>query len=298
LGGLTPRTEARRGHLAMLVFSALIAGSFSLGGRIAGTIDPAVLNVVRFLLAGLVTGAAALATGALTRATSQAPWRYLFLGALYALYFVTMFAALRVAPPVSIAAVFTLTPVMAAVAGWLILRQRTGPATALALAVGAAGALWVIFRADLGALLRFDVGPGEVLFFWGCVAHAVYPAVNRRLSRGEPALATTTAMLAAGFLILAAWSGRQVLQTDWTALPLRVWLTLGYLSLFSGAVTFVLIQYATLRLPGAKVMAYSYLVPSWVLVWELAQGAAPPPLPVLAGVTLSAGALVVLLRPD
>lgn len=36
--------EARHGHLAMLTFSALVAGSFSLGGQVANEIDPAALN--------------------------------------------------------------------------------------------------------------------------------------------------------------------------------------------------------------------------------------------------------------
>ena len=41
---------------------------------------------------------------------------------------------------------------MAAGFGWLLLRQVTTPRMALALAIGACGALWVIFRADLAAL--------------------------------------------------------------------------------------------------------------------------------------------------
>jgi drug/metabolite transporter (DMT)-like permease len=295
---MTGAGEAGRGHLAMLAFSALVAGSFSLGGRIAGLIDPAVLNVVRFAIAAAVVGAAAAATGALGPRTWSAPWRYLVLGALYAIYFVLMFEALAIASPIAVAATFTLTPALAAVAGWLVLRQRTGPAVAAALAIGAVGALWVIFRADLGALLRFEIGRGEALFFWGCVAHAFYPSVTRRLSRGEPPLATTFGMLVAGCLLLALWSGRETLATDWAALPAIVWVTLAYISIASGAVSFWLVQYAALRLPAAKMMAYSYLVPSWVLVWELALGGAGPPLGVLAGVALSALALLVLLRPD
>jgi hypothetical protein len=47
------RREAGRGHLAMLAFSALIAGSFSLGGQIANDIDPAALNAVRFTIAAV-----------------------------------------------------------------------------------------------------------------------------------------------------------------------------------------------------------------------------------------------------
>jgi hypothetical protein len=34
--------------------------------------------------------------------------------------------------------------------------------------------------------------------------------------------------------------------------------------------TAYLVHIAALRLPAAKVMAYTYLVPSWVILWELA----------------------------
>jgi drug/metabolite transporter (DMT)-like permease len=64
---------------------------------------------------------------------------------------------------------------MAAGFGWLFLRQRLTGRMALALAVGAAGALWVIFRGDLAALLRLEVGQGEEIYFWGCAAHALMP---------------------------------------------------------------------------------------------------------------------------
>ena len=156
-------TPAQRGHLAMLCFSALVAGSFSLGAMAAPFVSPSALTVLRFALAGSLVGAAALATTGVPRATWQAPWRYIVLGALLAAYFVLMFEGLRTAAAVPTAAVFTLTPVMAAGFGWLLLRQVTTPRMALALVVGAVGALWVIFRADLAAALRMDVGRGEVI---------------------------------------------------------------------------------------------------------------------------------------
>ncbi len=62
--------------------------------------------------------------------------------------------------------------------------------------------------------------------------------------------------------------------------------------------TFVLLQYATLRLPSAKVMAYTYLTPSWVILWELALDRAAPPGIVLAGVAMTVLALGLLLKDE
>ncbi|WP_299900439.1 DMT family transporter [uncultured Ruegeria sp.] len=287
-----------RGHLAMLTFSALVAGSFSLGSMIANEIAPAALNAVRFAIAAAVIGLAALATTGLPRSAAQAPWRYLVLGGLFATYFVLMFYGLQTAPPVSAGAVFTLTPVVSAMAGWVLLRQITTPRMALALTIGAVGALWVIFRADWQMFRAFEIGGGEIIYFWGCVAHAIYTPMIRKLNRGEPAVVFTFGTLVAGCLLLVVLGWSDLMATDWAALPAIVWIGLFYISLFATAASFVLVQFSSLRLPSAKVMAYTYLVPSWVILWEIALGKGVPPGLILGGVALTIIALLMLLKEE
>ena len=77
-----------------------------------------------------------------------------------------------------------------------------------------------------------------------------------------------------------------------------VWITIYYLTLFSTASSFFLLQYATLRLPSAKVMAYSYLTPAWVMLWEIGFGCLLPPAPVLLGIGATVIALLMLLRNE
>src|SRR3569832_902945 len=55
----TGRRERWLAHLAMLLFSALIAGSFTTGAMAVPNIHPLPLNAVRFLLAAAVKGAVA-----------------------------------------------------------------------------------------------------------------------------------------------------------------------------------------------------------------------------------------------
>ncbi len=287
---------ARAGHLAMLLFSLLVAGSFALGAQAANQISPTALNAVRFWIAVVIIGVAALATTGLPRSAAAAPWRYVVLAGFFTTYFVLMFEGLKTAAPVSAAAVFTLTPILSAGFGYILLRQVLTPRMALALTIGALGALWVIFRADIQAILRFEVGQGEVIYFWGCMAHAIYTPLVRKLNRGEPAVVFTFGTLLAGAVMLTAWGWGDIRATDWTALPPIVWVTIGYTAIFASAATFTLLQFATLRLPSSKVMAYTYLTPSWVIVWDLALGGAAPPPLVLAGLVLTVVALAMLLR--
>ncbi|MCA0941548.1 DMT family transporter [Salipiger pacificus] len=280
----------------MLAFSALVAGSFSLGSMAAPHIAPAALNAGRFVLATALLFAVVQMRGGVPRAALSAPWRYLLIGGLMAVYFVLMFEGLRTAEPVSMSAVFTLTPVMAAGFGWLLLRQRMSPRIALALAIGGAGALWVIFRADLAALLRFSPGRGEMIFFVGCASHAVYAPLVPRLNRGEPGLVFALGTMVAGTLVLIFWGLRDILATDWTALPRIVWVTILYTTVAATALSTALLQFAAMRLPSAKVMAYTYLIPSWVILWEIGLGRGAPPALIFGGVGLSIVAVLLLLR--
>jgi drug/metabolite transporter (DMT)-like permease len=282
----------------MLAFSMLVAGSFALGTRMANLIDPGAFTALRFLLATMVVGVMAWLSGGPDLRAFKAPWRVLVLGALIASYFVLMFEGLKSAPPVSAAAVFTLTPPMAALFGWFVMRQRTGPGVAAALAVGGTGALWVIFRGDWALLRAMAVGKGEAIYFAGCVAHALYAPMVRRLNRGEGAASFTFATLAAGTVLLAIWAAPAIRATDWLALPPIVWITLAYTVVAATAFSFVLLQYAALRIPAARVMAYTYLVPSWVILWEVALGAGWPAPWVAPGVAMTVVALALLLRPD
>ena len=291
-------SRSAQGHLAMLAFSVLVAGSFSLGALAANEIAPAALNAARFALAGVLIGAVVIVRGGIAREALRAPWRYVVLGGFFAAYFVLMFEGLKTAPSVNAAAVFTLTPVLVAMFGWILLRQVTTGRMAAALTIGGSGALWVIFQADPARLAAFEIGRGELVYFCGCACHAVYTPLSRKLNRGEPPVVFTFGILVAGAVLLTIFGWRDVVGTDWGMLPPVVWVTLVYVAVFASAATFVLLLFAAMRLPSAKVMAYTYLVPSWVLLWEGALGNRLPPPIILGGVAMTAMALWLLLRDE
>ena len=288
-------TPYMRGHVAMLAFSLLVAGSFPLGVRVANFTDPVALTAVRFWIAAMVLGAF-VGLGPRTKSSDfKSLWRYFTLGGMFSIYFVLMFQALKTAPSISTSAIFTLTPIMSAGFGWLLLRQETTRWMGWALLVGGLGAVWVVFRGDIGAMIRFEVGRGEVIFFIGCFAHACYTPMVRLLNRGEHPAVFTLGTIIAGGIILTALSGPALLATAWPTLPLIFWVGLIYLAVCSTAMSFFCVQYATLHLPSAKVMAYTYLIPSWVILWELALGSALPPLIILVGISATILALAMLL---
>ena len=289
-------TRIFQSHLAMLGFSVLVAGSFSFGSIIANDISPIALTAVRFILAAVVIGIITIATGSVTQAALKSPWRYLILGGVFSVYFVLMFEGLKTATPVSTVAIFTLIPAVSAIAGFVILGQIVSFRIVAALIIGALGALWVIFRADIQLLSTFSIGRGELIFFVGCIAHALMPILFRLLNRGENPLMVTFGLLISGAIILCIVGAREIIETDWIGLPTIVWIVIFYVSICASAVTFVLLQFASMHLPATNVMAYTYLTPIWVLAWELLLGHSVPPLWVLGGVFLAVVSVTLLLK--
>jgi drug/metabolite transporter (DMT)-like permease len=281
-------------HAAMILFAALVSGSYSLGAIAAPHIAPAAINAVRFVFATSLMGAVAALVLSGRVPPPRAPWRFAVLGALMAVFFVTMFVALRLTDPVSTGAVFTLLPVLAAVFGFLFLREVPRPLVIASLVLAGAGAIWVIFRGDLEALLSFDVGLGELIFLVGVTCHAAYAPLVKKFNRGEPVVAFSFWTLLATGLWIALYGARDIAATDWGALPAAVWIAVGYLSVFTTAGTFFLLQFAALRLPAAKVLAYNYLTPTFVILYEGLLGHGWTSASVLAGALVTVTGLVLL----
>ncbi len=287
------------GHLAGLLFAALIAGSFSIGDLAAPHLSPSALNAVRFVLAVAILIAINRAMFGKMPVIPKAPWRFAIIGALMAFYFVTMFMALQISQPVSTGAVFTLIPLMSAGFGYLFLRQKTRGLVFLSLVIASLGAVWVIFRGNLEAILGFKIGRGEAVFFFGCMAHAAVAPLNRLFNRGEHSAYFTLCAVSATMIWLLIAGLPDIIATQWAALPAIVWIAIGYLALFTTAGTFFLVQYASMRLPASKVLSYGYLTPSFVILIEGLIGHGWVAVSVMAGALVTALALaIVAFAPD
>jgi drug/metabolite transporter (DMT)-like permease len=258
----------RYGHLAMMTFSLLVAGSFSFGKLIAPKIDPVSLTAARFFFGALLLFLALLATKRFHFSHYQKPWRFFVLGAIFVIYFITMFEALKTVSAISTSAIFTLMPFLAGAMDFAVSRRRMSGFIWAGLSIGAVGALWVIFKGSFAAFWALNLGLGEFLFFFGVSAHAAYAVLVPKLRRKEPIYATTLGVTFSGAVILVILFWPRIATTAWSELSMNVWVTLAYLTIFASLGTFTLVSFAAEYLPSAKVMAYTYMTPFWVVLLE------------------------------
>ena len=285
------------GHGAMLLFSLCVSVSYILGAMVANDIEPGAITVARFLIGAIIMGALLFISKNLKREDFKKPWRFLILGLSIIIYFVLMFEALKTASPLSLAVVFTLTPFIALFFEYFLKKKVTLKAF-LAISLGAMGAIWIIFEGNLQNLITFRIGYGELLFFWGCVGHALYAILIPILNKGENAASQTLGTLSAGFLLLILIFTNDIVETKWLSLSPLVWITIIYLATIATAFTFFLIQFAAKRISASKVMAYTYAVPFWVALGEIIINSSFPDTNIIFGGVIIAFALLMLISDN
>ena len=264
-----PTKSVASGHMAMLMFSLLVSGSFVLGSIIANLISPDLVTFLRFLIAFIAIAILILYQSKFCFLKYLSIGRSLILGALISIYFITMFEGLKTASSTSMAVVFTLTPLLAGFFDLIFSNRVMSKKVWITVVVAAIGALWIIFDGNIQNFINFKVGYGEKLFFIGCICHALYAALIPKFNNGEPAIIQTFGTLISGIIILGLFSNKEIIYYSWIDFPVIVLLTILYLAIFATAASFFLIQYSAVRLSSIKVMAYTYAVPIWVVLLQI-----------------------------
>ena len=261
-----PESQSRTtlAHLGMLLWALFVGLSFPAVGLLSEGLPPLLLTAMRFGIAALV-----LAPLAWRQSEGRPGMTTLLLYALMGLclagFFGTMFWAAHRVSALSMATLFVSVPLLAYCLGrGLGVEQSAGRLLAI-LALGAGGALGLAWAENGGDFAGMQLGLGELGFFLGCVASALYPVLSKwGLARGvlprQAGLRTFWSLLCGAVLISLMgliWEAPQTLLR----MNLLDLLLVIYLGVFSSAMTFFLQQRATSVLTPGAVTAYSYLVP-------------------------------------
>ena len=144
----------------------------------------------------------------------------------------------------------------------------------------------------------FD-GVGRRSCVVGVVCHAVYVPLIRKFGREESpfAFGFWVAVFTVPWLLVPGGVG--LVTTDFASLPAVVWIAVLYLAVVTTAITFLLLQYASMRLPASKVLGYGYLTPSFIILLEGVLGHGWVSLSIFAGTCVTAlGLALMAALPD
>jgi drug/metabolite transporter (DMT)-like permease len=284
-------------HLGMLLWALLIAGSFSAAAQVSQAIDPVLLTGLRLLFCALVFLPLLLFKGdaAMTR---NGLLGHAVLGLLLAVYFGSLFEALRYTSAVHTGTLFTLVPLLTLFFEAVLmpdssLRQRVAP-----MLMAAAGAVLLVLK---------GAGPGELpslyavsVYGIGCLAMALYSPLSQRLKagglKGRGPVGMTFWNMLFGALFLLAFCGFSGGWRSASLLTLNDFVWLIYLALFATLATFWLLHRAIGVIAPSSVISYIYLSTLFITLFHwLWLRQSPLPLEIIGAVLVGIGMLALLM---
>jgi len=279
----------------MLLSATLVSTSFIVGAAITRALDPALLTLIRFVIAASIFGPIVHFRNGLHFSLSLLLRCALISGCMVS-FFCAMFLSLRYTTALNTSVIFALVPSISCLYAYFLLKERLMKEQFIALFCGLVGVLWVVFGGDVVRLLTMQWNYGDLIFLGGCFFMGLYAPLVKILHRGESMAVMTFWVLVTGAIWLLLYVGRDLLSVPWGEVEPLVWAGISYLAIFTTIITFFLTQYSVLFLGPTKVTAYSYLYPGLVIALNFLLGNGLPPGTVIPGVLVIVVAMFVLMN--
>ncbi|WP_415765274.1 DMT family transporter [Pseudomonas sp. ZB1P45] len=247
-------------HVGMLLWALLIAASFSAAAQVSQAIDPILLTGLRLLFCALVFLPLLLFKGD-TAMTARGLFGHAALGLLLAVYFGSLFEALRYTSAVNTGTMFTLVPLLTLLFEAILMPDRNLKQRVLPMLIAAAGAVLLVLK---------GAGPGELpslyavsVYGVGCLAMALYSPLSQRLKvsslKGRGPVGMTFWNMLFGALFLLAFCGFSGGWRSASLLTVSDFWWLIYLAVFATLATFWLLHRAIGVIAPSSVISYIYL---------------------------------------
>jgi drug/metabolite transporter (DMT)-like permease len=228
-------------YATLTLTTLLWSSNFVIGRALHAEVSPAAMNFLRWAIALCILVPFTLRDLREHRVALLQHWKLIaLLGLTGIAAFQTLgYVALAHTSALNTVLLLALAPLAIFALSWLALGERVSRRQVLGLAISLVGALVLILRGDLAALLALHLNLGDVSMLLAVALWAVYSVLLRRRPAALPPLALHTASVAAGtlwmvpvFAIQVAWqpAAAHALPTSATA-----WAGIAFVGVFSSA---------------------------------------------------------------
>lgn len=265
------------------------AGNFVVGQAALDTLDPLQLTFWRWALAALPLVVLAQVLERPDWAAVLRRWRVLLLLSVLGMsgYTLLLYSALQHTSALNASLVTAANPALIVVLSVVLLRERPRALGWAGIGLGLAGVLLVLSGGDLGRLLTFSLGAGELLIVAAITVWALYTIIARRLPL--PAITATAVQVAMAALVLAP-----VALATGAGLPgtaSGAW-SLAYIAVFPSLGSYLLWNLALKRTSAANAGNYLNLIAVFTAVITVLLGQPITVPQVLGGVLVITGVLL------
>jgi len=252
-------------HVSVLVATFIVATTFPIGALISPHMNPASIVFIRFLISVVTMLPIAIASSLITIPDRRRGLQLASIGIVHAVFFIMMFVALRYTSPLNSAVIYTLVPSISALMAFLLIGERINKLHSFLLPIGLMATIWVICRGNVDAIVSFDLNIGDAIFGGACILLGIYSTLLKKFHVPGKTLDLVFWSMAFGAIPLGIYFFMFSPSTDYLDVPFYVYGWIIYLAVLTVLTSFIW-AYGSPLIGPMKTMAYSYLIPTFVLV--------------------------------
>jgi len=252
-------------NIILLLWVSLMASSFVVSEYLLPYANPIASTTLRFLLATILMFPF-IGRVSIKQLSIKIVFRYSIISLFLVLFFIGLFEALKTTNAMRTSVIYTLIPLISVAITYIALKMVTPNKQLIGFAVGTFGAIWVLiaFTGQEFSLAQWHLG--DSIFLGACCCLALHVILVKKWAIGVPPLVGSFYIMLFGSLLLLplllffgdlnniAWQ-----QT-------KFWQTLLYLTVFTTIATFFLQQHLLQKVGPNRLLAFTYLIPSLVLI--------------------------------
>lgn len=254
-------------NIALLLWVSLMASSFVVSKQLLPYANPIASTGLRFVFACFLMLPFIWRKSA-PKITARVLLNYSIISLFLVLFFLGLFEALKTTTPMRTSVIYTLLPLISVLFTYIALKVTSSKKQLIGFILGTCGAVWVLVVFNQNTSLINQWNLGDSIFLIACCCLALHVTLIKKwTSHVAPAQGAFYIMLLGGLILLPFL----ILFGDLTNVAWQqseFWQILMYLTIFTTMATFFLQQYLLKKVGPNRLLAFTYLIPSLVVVYQ------------------------------
>jgi len=184
---------------------------------------------------------------------------------------VLFFEGLNLTTPINASIIMVGTPILVLVFSQLILKDRLTFNSIIGIALGTAGASYLILRGGSFSLSSGTI-VGNILVMANAASYGLFLVLVKPLMTKYHPITIMKWLFTIGLVYVIPLSFYLLDDTDFAAIPINIWMAVGYVILFTTVLAYFLNNYSLKRISPTVNSAYIYLQPFLATVVALTVG--------------------------
>ncbi|MBE0651094.1 MAG: EamA family transporter [Bacteroidales bacterium] len=255
------KSENVKAHLALLGANLIFGLNFVIAkGIMPHWLEPRAVIVLRVVGASTVFWIVDMIIGG--EKVSRTDLRRMFVAAIFgvAINQILFFEGLNLTTPINASIIMVGTPIFVLVMSHFIIKDRITWTKAIGIMLGFLGAVYLILR-NGNITIGSSTTMGNIMVLINAASYALFLVLVKPLMSSYKPLTVMKWVFTFGLIFVIPVSLKQISAADFTVIPAHIWVSIGYVVIFTTVIAYFLNNYSLKRISPSVNSSYIYLQP-------------------------------------